>query len=45
MDEVFSVLDLVTKYDISELVEDTRKVLASFHITNTSLLEVATDTL
>ena len=45
VDEVFSVLDLVTKYVIPELVEDTRKVLASFHITDTSLLEVATDTL
>ena len=37
--EVFSVLDLVTKHDIPELLEDTRKVLASFPLTNTILLE------
>ena len=41
--EVFSVLDLVTKYDIPELLEDVRKVLSSFPLTDTSLLEVATD--
>ena len=45
VDEVFSVLDLVTKYDIPELIEDTRKVLASIHITDASLLDIATDTL
>ena len=39
MKGAFSVLDLVTKYDISELPEDTRRVLSSVPLTDTILLE------
>ena len=39
MKEVFSVLDLVTKYNIPKLLEDIRKVLSSFPLTDTIILE------
>jgi len=40
--EVFSVLDFVTRYQISELQEVVRNHLASFTLTDDTVLEVAT---
>merc|ERR1719186_304866 len=40
--EVFSVLDLVTRYQISELRQIVKNYLASFPLTDDTVLEVAT---